>query len=141
MIILFCLIGVYSLNNNVFEIFILILFGFFGYLLKKMEYSLAPFILAMVLGPMMETSFRQSLTIAQGDLLIFFQTALFRSPDDPGGHHPAGLVGLVGQRKNQRIEGGRLKLTDDKNRQAHYLCGSLREFYGEGHESEYSLAS
>jgi putative tricarboxylic transport membrane protein len=73
LIILFCLIGVYSLNNNVFEIFILILFGFFGYLLKKMDYSLAPFILAMVLGPMMETSFRQSLTIAQGDVLIFFQ--------------------------------------------------------------------
>jgi putative tricarboxylic transport membrane protein len=73
LIILFCLIGVYSLNNNVFEIFILILFGLFGYLLKKMDYSLAPFILAMVLGPMMETSFRQSLTIAQGDLLIFFQ--------------------------------------------------------------------
>jgi putative tricarboxylic transport membrane protein len=73
LIILFCLIGVYSLNNNVFEIFILILFGFFGYLLKKMEYSLAPFILAMVLGPMMETSLRQSLTIAQGNVLIFFQ--------------------------------------------------------------------
>ena len=73
LIILFCLIGVYSLNNNVYEIFILILFGFFGYLLKKMEYSLAPFILAMVLGPMMETSLRQSLTIAQGDLLIFFR--------------------------------------------------------------------
>jgi putative tricarboxylic transport membrane protein len=73
LIILFCLIGVYSLNNNVFEIFILILFGFFGYLLKKMEYSLAPFILAMVLGPMMEVSFRQSLTIAQGDVFIFFQ--------------------------------------------------------------------
>jgi putative tricarboxylic transport membrane protein len=73
LIILFCLIGVYSLNNNVYEIFILILFGFFGYVLKKMEYSLAPFILAMVLGPMMETSLRQSLTIAQGDLLIFFK--------------------------------------------------------------------
>jgi len=73
LIILFCLIGVYSLNNNVFEIFILILFGLFGYLLKKMDYSLAPFILAMVLGPMMETSLRQSLTIAQGDLLIFFR--------------------------------------------------------------------
>jgi putative tricarboxylic transport membrane protein len=73
LIILFCLIGVYSLNNNVYEIFILILFGFFGYLLKKMQYSLAPFILAMVLGPMMETSLRQTLTIAQGDLLIFFR--------------------------------------------------------------------
>lgn len=73
LIILFCLIGVYSLNNNVYEIFILVLFGFFGYLLKKMEYSLAPFILAMVLGPMMETSLRQSLTIAQGDILIFFR--------------------------------------------------------------------
>ena len=73
LIILFCLIGVYTLNNSISEIFIMILFGFIGYILRKMEYSLAPFVLAMVLGPMMETSFRQSMAISQGSLAIFFQ--------------------------------------------------------------------
>ncbi len=73
LIILFCIVGVYSLNNNVYEIMIMILFGFFGYILRKLEYPLAPFLLAMVLGPMMETSFRQSMAIGQGDFAIFFQ--------------------------------------------------------------------
>jgi len=73
LIILFCIVGVYSLNNNVYEIFIMILFGFFGYILEKLDYPLAPFLLAMVLGPMMETSFRQSMGIGQGNPAIFFE--------------------------------------------------------------------
>ena len=73
LIILFCIVGVYSLNNNVYEILIMILFGFFGYILRKLEYPLAPFLFAMVLGPMMETSFRQSMAIGQGNFAIFFQ--------------------------------------------------------------------
>jgi putative tricarboxylic transport membrane protein len=73
LIILFCFVGVYSLNTNVYEIFIMILFGFFGYVLKKFEYPLATFLLGMVLGPMMETSFRQSMGIGRGDPAIFFQ--------------------------------------------------------------------
>lgn len=73
LITLFCIVGVYSLNNNVYEIFIMILFGLFGYILRKFEYPLATFLLGMVLGPMMETSFRQSLGIGRGSLAIFFQ--------------------------------------------------------------------
>ena len=73
LIILFCIVGVYSLNNNVYEIFIMILFGFFGYILEKLDYPLAPFLLAMVLGPMMETSFPQSMGKGQGNAAIFFQ--------------------------------------------------------------------
>lgn len=73
MIILLCFIGVYSLNSNVYELLIMVLFAFSGYLLRKMDYPLAPFLLAMVLGPMMETSFRQSMVISQGDARIFFQ--------------------------------------------------------------------
>jgi putative tricarboxylic transport membrane protein len=73
LIILFCLVGVYCLNSNIYEIVIMIIFGIIGYILRKMEYSLAPFFLAMVLGPMMEISFRQSLTISQGELAIFIQ--------------------------------------------------------------------
>jgi len=73
LIILFCFVGVYSLNTNVYEILIMILFGLFGYILRKFEYPLATFLLGMVLGPMMETSFRQSMGIGRGSLEIFFQ--------------------------------------------------------------------
>lgn len=73
LIILFCIVGVYSLNNNIYEVLIMVLFGLFGYILRKLEYPLAPFLLAMVLGPMMETSFRQSMAIGRGNPAIFFQ--------------------------------------------------------------------
>ena len=73
LILLFCLIGVYSLNNNIYELLIMIFFGFNGYILRKMKYPLAPFLLAMILGPMMETNFRQSMMIARGNVAIFLQ--------------------------------------------------------------------
>jgi putative tricarboxylic transport membrane protein len=72
LILLFCLIGAYSLNNSITEIGIMILFGVIGYFLKKLEYEPAPLILALVLGPMMELSFRQSLAMGDGNLLFFF---------------------------------------------------------------------
>jgi putative tricarboxylic transport membrane protein len=71
-ILLFCLIGVYSLNNNISDIIIMVIFGILGYLMKKFEYEGAPLILALVLGPMMENALRQSLMISRGSFLIFF---------------------------------------------------------------------
>jgi putative tricarboxylic transport membrane protein len=71
-ILLFSLIGVYSLNNSVAEIIIMVGFGVLGYLMKKFDYEGAPLILAMVLGPMMENALRQSLMISRGSFLIFF---------------------------------------------------------------------
>lgn len=76
LILLFCLIGVYSVNNTVFDIYIMILFGFIGYLMKKFEYEGAPLILAFVLGPMMENNLRKSLIISQGDFSVFFTRPL-----------------------------------------------------------------
>jgi putative tricarboxylic transport membrane protein len=73
LITLFCIVGVYSLNSNVYEILIMIIFGLFGYILRKFKYPLTTFLLGMVLGPMMETSFRQSLGIGRGNPAIFFQ--------------------------------------------------------------------
>ena len=73
LIIIFCYVGVYSLNNNFYELLIMIFFGFIGYLLRKIEYDAGPFLLAMVLGPMVETSFCQSMAISQGNIAIFFQ--------------------------------------------------------------------
>ena len=73
LILLFCLIGAYSLNNSTAEVGIMILFGVLGYFLKKLAFEGAPLILALVLGPMMELSFRQSLAMGDGDLLFFFK--------------------------------------------------------------------
>jgi len=72
LILLFCLIGVFSLNNNVGEIGLMLFFGGVGYFMKKFNYEAAPLVLAMVLGPMMENALRQSLIMANGSADIFF---------------------------------------------------------------------
>lgn len=72
LILLFCLIGVYSLNSNITEVFIMVAFGLIGYLFKKFQYEGAPLVLALVLGPIMETSLRRSLMLSYGDPFIFF---------------------------------------------------------------------
>ena len=71
LILLFCLIGVYSLNANAVEMSIMLGFGIFGFLMRRTGFEGAPFILAMVLGPIMETSLRQSLLISRGSFGIF----------------------------------------------------------------------
>jgi putative tricarboxylic transport membrane protein len=71
LILLFCLIGAYSVNYSVVDVLIMILFGIVGYLMKKFGYEGAPLILAYVLGPMLETSLRQSLTLSSGSFDIF----------------------------------------------------------------------
>jgi putative tricarboxylic transport membrane protein len=64
---IFCLIGAYSINNNVAGILIVIVFGVVGYLMRYFEYDPAPLVLAIVLGPLMEDSLRQSLMLFRGD--------------------------------------------------------------------------
>jgi putative tricarboxylic transport membrane protein len=71
-ILLFCLIGAYSLNNSTTEVLMMILFGIVGYLFRKFKYEGAPLVLALVLGPIMETSMRRSLMLSYGDPMIFF---------------------------------------------------------------------
>jgi len=72
LILLFCLIGAYSLNNNPVEIGLMLIFGVLGYLMKKFKYEGAPLVLAMVLGPLMDNSLRQSLLMSSGSGTIFF---------------------------------------------------------------------
>ena len=76
LILLFCLIGVYSVSNSVFDIYIMLVFGIVGYLMKKFEYEGAPLILAFVLGPLMENNLRKALITSQGDFSIFFTRPL-----------------------------------------------------------------
>jgi putative tricarboxylic transport membrane protein len=72
LVLLFCLVGVYSLNYNFWEIIIMVIFGFVGYLMRKFKYEPAPFVFALLLGPMMENALRQSLLMSKGSFLIFF---------------------------------------------------------------------
>jgi putative tricarboxylic transport membrane protein len=71
LILLFCLIGAYSLNNSITDVTIMNIFGLIGYFLRKFRYEAAPLVLALVLGPMMENSLRQSLILSGGSPLIF----------------------------------------------------------------------
>ena len=71
LIFLFCLIGVYSINNSVAEMLIMIVFGIIGYIFKKFEYEAAPLILALVLGPMFDVALRRSLILSSGDPTTF----------------------------------------------------------------------
>jgi len=71
LILLFCLIGAYSLNNSITDVTIMNIFGLIGYFFRKFRYEAAPLVLALVLGPMMENSLRQSLLLSDGNPLIF----------------------------------------------------------------------
>jgi len=68
----FCIVGAYSINGQIFDVGTMIVFGVLGYLFKKLDIPLAPLILTLILGPLMEQSLRQSLEISQGNFWIFF---------------------------------------------------------------------
>ena len=72
----FCVVGAYSLNNQPFDIGVMLVFGVFGYLLKKVDIPTAPLILTMILGPLLESALRQSLEMSGGDFMIFFTRPL-----------------------------------------------------------------
>ncbi len=71
-VMVFILAGAYSLNNNMFDVWLTLLFGILGYFMKKLKYPGAPLILALVLGQLLENSLRQSLILSLGDPRIFF---------------------------------------------------------------------
>ena len=73
LILLFCLIGTYSVNNLSFDLVLMVIFGGADYLLRKFGYESAPLIMAYVLGPILEQSLRTSLRISGGSFLIFVE--------------------------------------------------------------------
>ncbi|MDQ0511367.1 tripartite tricarboxylate transporter permease [Ancylobacter amanitiformis] len=75
-ILVICAIGAYTVNNNVFDVIMMLVFGVLGYVLKKTNYPLAPLVLAIVLGDSAEEAFRQSLLSSGGSLGIFFSNGL-----------------------------------------------------------------
>ena len=71
-ILVFCCIGVYTVNNSVFDVFMTAGFGVLGYVFIKLGCEGAPLLLGFVLGPMMEENFRRSLLLSRGDFSVFF---------------------------------------------------------------------
>ncbi|MDQ0349179.1 tripartite tricarboxylate transporter permease [Ancylobacter vacuolatus] len=71
-----CLIGAYTVSNHMFDIWVALAFGLVGYVFKKLDYPLAPFVLAVVLGDKAEDAFRQSMLSSGGSLSVFFEGSL-----------------------------------------------------------------
>ena len=75
-IVMFCAIGVYSTNNNTFDIWMVGLFGILGYAFIKLGIEPAPLVLGLILGPMMEENLRRALLLSRGDWTVFFTSGL-----------------------------------------------------------------
>lgn len=73
LILMFCAIGVFSLNNSAFDIYLMALFGLFGYICLKLDCEPAPLLLGYILGPMMEEYLRRALLLSHGDAMVFVQ--------------------------------------------------------------------
>jgi len=71
-IVMFCCIGVYSLNNSIFDLAMATGFGIVGYILLKLDCEPAPLVLGFILGPMMEIYFRRAMVLSRGDFTVFF---------------------------------------------------------------------
>jgi putative tricarboxylic transport membrane protein len=69
----FICIGVYAINNNVFDIYTVIVFGVIGYFMMSFRYPPAPLLLGFILGPLMEEHLKRALLISQGDLMVFVE--------------------------------------------------------------------
>jgi putative tricarboxylic transport membrane protein len=70
-----CLIGGYAPTQDMHDVWLMLAFGIVGYLMRKLDYPLAPAVLAIVLGPLAEPALRQSLIISDGSFSIFFNRA------------------------------------------------------------------
>jgi putative tricarboxylic transport membrane protein len=78
-ILVICAIGAYTVHNSMFDVWMMVVFGVFGYVFKKLSYPLAPLVLAIVLGDRAEASFRQAMLVSQGEMSVFFSNGLVGS--------------------------------------------------------------
>jgi len=73
LILMFCVVGVFASGSAVFDVFVMVVFGVLGYLMRKFSYEPAPLVLAFVLGPMLENNLRKALIVSQGDFAVFIE--------------------------------------------------------------------
>ncbi len=72
----FAIVGSYSMNNSLFDVWLMLIFAFGGYFLNKLDFSLSAIILGMILGPIAENGFTQAMTISEGNSSIFFESVV-----------------------------------------------------------------
>jgi putative tricarboxylic transport membrane protein len=68
-----CMVGSYAVRNSTFDVMIMIIFGFIGYLMQKIQMPVAPVVFGLVLGPLLEENIRRSLIVSGGDWSVFFE--------------------------------------------------------------------
>jgi putative tricarboxylic transport membrane protein len=73
------IVGAYTVSNTVFDVFVMLLFGGIGYVLRKLDFPLAPIVLTLIMGPPLEKSLRQSLEMSQGDFSILVASPISAS--------------------------------------------------------------
>jgi putative tricarboxylic transport membrane protein len=78
-ILVICTVGAYTVHGEMFDVWLMLGFGVLGYIFKKLDYPMAPLVLALVLGDMAENAFRQSLLGSGGSLLVFVSNPLVGS--------------------------------------------------------------
>jgi putative tricarboxylic transport membrane protein len=76
LVIVFCIIGVYEVNHSIVDVWIMLIMGIAGYLLRKFGLDPAPLVLGLVISPTLEMSLRQSLIMSNGNWTIFFQRGI-----------------------------------------------------------------
>ena len=85
-----CVIGSYAITSRVFDIWVMVGFGFFGYILREMKYPMAPLVLGIILGDLLDKNLRRGLVLTDGDITPFFTRPIcivlwvitFLDPDD-----------------------------------------------------------
>lgn len=75
-VLLLCFVGAFCVNNDIFGVWVLLWIGLFGYIIRKLGFPVVPCCIGFVLGPMIETSFRQSIVISDGNVIKFFSSPI-----------------------------------------------------------------
>lgn len=76
-VIIFCIVGSYAISNNMFDMYVMVVFGVLGFLMKKFNFPIAPLMLALILAPMIEKNLRKGLLKFDNNFLLFFERPLF----------------------------------------------------------------
>ena len=71
-----CVVGAYTINGSEFDVLLILIFGLIGYFLRRADFPLAPLILGVVLGDLIETNFRRAMIYSGGDVIIFFESSI-----------------------------------------------------------------
>jgi putative tricarboxylic transport membrane protein len=70
----FCVVGAFAINNSMFDVYLMIMFGMLGYIMDKVRVPVAPLVVGLILGQMLDVSLHQSLIISGGSWMVFFQS-------------------------------------------------------------------